>query len=208
MDEYSEQYRTIRKKIEETWPQWKIDFCNSNILISAHAKKLERKDAKHMPNQFIEIERKFLLDSFPTDLPLKEEFQVYQAYLSINPEVRIRRNEKDGKDTAYYLAIKSSGEMIRKEVEIPISKDHFYALAEMVSQPFITKDFRIYLLPNDLLLECSHVDKGRDTEFMYAEVEFPNGQAAEAFELLPNFMADVTSDSSYKMKNFWKRTRG
>lgn len=122
MDEYSEQYRTIRKKIEETWPQWKIDFCNSNILISAHAKKLERKDAKHMPNQFIEIERKFLLDSFPTDLPLKEEFQVYQAYLSINPEVRIRRNEKDGKDTAYYLAIKSSGEMIRKEVEIPISK--------------------------------------------------------------------------------------
>lgn len=94
------------------------------------------------PNQFTEIERKFLLDSFPTDLPLKEEFQVYQAYLSINPEVRIRRNEKDGKDTAYYLAIKSSGEMIRKEVEIPISKDYFYALVEMVSQPFITKDFR------------------------------------------------------------------
>ena len=40
------------------------------------------------PNQFTEIERKFLLDSFPTDLPLKEEFQVYQAYLSINPEKR------------------------------------------------------------------------------------------------------------------------
>lgn len=159
-------------------------------------------------NQFAEIERKFLLDSFPTDLPLKEEFQVYQAYLSIAPEVRIRRNEKDGKDTAYYLAIKSSGEMIRKEVEIPISKDHFYALAEMVSRPFITKDFRIYLLPNNLLLECSHVDKGRDTEFMYAEVEFPSVQAAEAFELLPNFTADVTNDSSYKMKNFWKRTRG
>lgn len=160
------------------------------------------------PNQFTEIERKFLLDSFPTDLPLKEEFQVYQAYLSINPEVRIRRNEKDGKDTAYYLAIKSSGEMIRKEVEIPISKDYFYALVEMVSQPFITKDFRIYLLPNGLLLECSHVDKGRDTEFMYAEVEFPSVLAAEAFEPLPNFTADVTSDSSYKMKNFWKRTRG
>lgn len=160
------------------------------------------------PNQFTEIERKFLLDSFPTDLPLKEEFQVYQAYLSINPEVRIRRNEKDGKDTAYYLAIKSSGEMIRKEVEIPISKDYFYALVEMVSQPFITKDFRIYLLPNGLLLECSHVDKGRDTEFMYAEVEFPSVLAAEAFEPLPNFTADVTSDSSYKMKNFWKQTRG
>ena len=160
-----------------------------------------------MSNQFTEIERKFLLDSFPTDLPLKEEFQVYQAYLSINPEVRIRRNEKDGKDTAYYLAIKSSGDMVCKEVEIPISKDHFYALAEMAVQPFIKKDFRIYQLPNDLLLECSHVDKGLDTEFMYAEVEFPSVQAAKAFDLLPNFTADVTSDSSYKMKNFWKATR-
>ena len=26
-----------------------------------------------MPNQFAEIERKFLLKSFPTDLPLKDE---------------------------------------------------------------------------------------------------------------------------------------
>lgn len=32
-----------------------------------------------MPNQFAEIERKFLLKSFPTDLPLKEEKAVYQA---------------------------------------------------------------------------------------------------------------------------------
>lgn len=161
-----------------------------------------------MFNQFTEIERKFLLSSFPTDLPLKEEFQVYQAYLSIEPEVRIRRNAKDGKDTAYYLAIKSSGEMVRTEVEIPISKDQFYALAAMVSKPFITKDFQIYQLDDGLILECSHVDKGLDTEFLYAEVEFPSIQAAETFKPLPNFTADVTKDSSYKMKNFWKRTRG
>lgn len=160
-----------------------------------------------MSNQFTEIERKFLLDSFPIDLPLKDEFQVYQAYLSIDPEVRIRRNEKYGKDTAYYLAIKSSGEMIRKEIEIPISKEHFYALAEMAVQPFITKDFRIYQLPNDLLLECSHVDKGRDTEFMYAEIEFPSVEEAKSFEPLSYFTEDVTNNPSYKMKNFWQATR-
>ena len=51
------------------------------------------------------------------------------------------------------------------------------------------------------------VDKGRESEFMYAEVEFPSVQAAESFEPLPCFTADVTKDSSYKMKNFWKRTR-
>ena len=31
-----------------------------------------------MPNQFAEIERKFLLKSFPTDLPLKEEELLHQ----------------------------------------------------------------------------------------------------------------------------------
>lgn len=157
--------------------------------------------------EFTEIERKFLLNSFPTDLPLKEEFQVYQAYLSIDPEVRIRRNVVGGQDWAWFIAVKSNGEMVRREVEIPISKDRFYALAEMVTQPFITKNFRIYQLPNGLELECSHVDEGRNTEFMYAEVEFPSVQAAEDFVPPPNFIADVTSDSSYKMKNYWKRTR-
>lgn len=160
-----------------------------------------------MPNQFAEIERKFLLESFPTDLPLKEEKVIYQAYLSINPEVRIRRNVVDGQDVAYFLAIKSSGELVRQEVELHITKEHFYALAEMITQPFITKEFRIYQLPGGLELECSHVDKGLETEFMYAEVEFPSVQAAEDFEPLPCFTADVTKDSSYKMKNFWKRTR-
>ena len=160
-----------------------------------------------MQDKFIEIERKFLLNSFPTNLPLKEEFQVYQAYLSIDPEVRIRRNAVNGQDVAYFLAIKSNGELVRQEVEFHITKEHFYAMAEMITQPFITKDFRIYQLPGGLELECSHVDKGRDTEFMYAEVEFPSVQAAEDFELLPCFTADVTKDFSYTMKNFWKRTR-
>lgn len=160
-----------------------------------------------MPNQFAEIERKFLLKSFPTDLPMKEEKLVYQAYLSIDPEVRIRRNVVNGQDTAYYLAIKSSGDLVRQEVEIHITKERFYALAEMVAHPFITKDFRIYQLSGGLELECSHVDKGCDTEFMYAEVEFPSIQAAEGFEPLPCFTADVTKDPAYKMKNYWKRTR-
>lgn len=160
-----------------------------------------------MPNQFAEIERKFLLKSFPTDLPLKEEKAVYQAYLSIDPEVRIRRNVVDGRDATHFLAIKSNGDLVRQEVEIPITTEHFYALAEMITQPFITKEFRIYQLPGGLELECSHVDKGLETEFMYAEVEFPSVQAAEDFEPLPCFTADVTKDSSYKMKNFWKRTR-
>lgn len=40
---YSESYYKIRKTIETTWPQWKIDYCNNYILTSAHSRKLERK---------------------------------------------------------------------------------------------------------------------------------------------------------------------
>lgn len=98
--------------------------------------------------------------------------------------------------------------MVRHEVEFHITKEHFYALAEMVTRPFIIKDFRIYELPDWLELECSYVDEGWDSEFMYAEVEFPSVEAAKNFTLLPNFTKDVTDDSSYKMKNYWKRTRG
>ena len=156
---------------------------------------------------FTEIERKFLIDSFPAELPLKEEFQVYQAYLSIDPEVRIRRNAVGSQDTAYFIDLKSGTGMVRHEVEIPISKEHFYALAEMVARPFITKDFRIYHLPGGLELECSHVDKGTPNEFMYAEVEFPSIEAAESFEPLSVFKEDVTYNPDYKMKNYWKRTR-
>lgn len=87
-----------------------------------------------MQDSFTEIERKFLIDSFPTDLPLKRQHQVYQAYLSLNPEVRIRRNVKDGQDTAYFLTIKSGNGLIRKEVELDISKAHFYALAKSLSR--------------------------------------------------------------------------
>ena len=73
-----------------------------------------------MPNQFAEIERKFLLKSFPTDLPLKEEKAVYQAYLSIDPEVRIRRNVEDGRDATHFLAIQSNGDWFGRRSKSPL----------------------------------------------------------------------------------------
>ncbi|MDE6280988.1 MAG: hypothetical protein K2M15_04230 [Oscillospiraceae bacterium] len=160
-----------------------------------------------MQNSFTEIERKFLIDSFPTNLPLKRQHQVYQAYLSLDPEVRIRRNVKDGQDTAHFLTIKSGHGLIREEVELDISKAHFYALAKMIGHPFVSKDFRVYQLPDGLELECSLVDQGMDSEFMYAEIEFPNVDAAKSFTGLPIFKREVTEDPAYRMKNYWQKTR-
>lgn len=160
-----------------------------------------------MPSQFAEIERKFLIESFPANLPLKQRSNVYQAYLSTEPEVRIRRIEADGKDMAYFLTIKSSGALVRQEVEMSICAEHFYALAGMEPHSFIEKKFCVYELPNGLRLECSSVDEGSSFGFMYAEVEFPSVEEAEHFMPCFDYVAEVTHCADYKMKNYWKRTR-
>ena len=160
-----------------------------------------------MQNNFTEIERKFLIDSFPADLPLKRAYQVYQAYLSLEPEVRIRRCMQDGLGGACFLTIKSGHGLVRREVELEISQDQFCALAGMITQAFVSKDFRVYQLPGDLELECSLVDKEMPSEFMYAEIEFPDVDTARQFVPLPFFKEEVTDDPAYRMKNYWKKTR-
>ena len=68
------------------------------------------------------------------------------------------------------------------------------------------KDYKKYRLGN-WELEVSLVDPGTEWEFYYGEIEFPSEEAANAFEI-PEFLGrEITYDSYYKMKNFWKRTR-
>lgn len=45
----------------------------------------------------------------------------------------------------------------------------------------IRKDYRIYQLPDGRKLECSLVDGGTENAFLYAEVEFPTVEEANAF---------------------------
>ena len=161
-----------------------------------------------MQSGFTEIERKFLIDAFPDDLPLLHTQRVFQAYLSLEPEVRLRRAEQDGQVTARSLTIKSGGGLVRREVRIDLSKEQFAALAELIPQPFISKDYRVYRLPGGLELECSLVDEGTDTAFLYAEIEFPSVEAAKAFPPLPLFKQEVTENPAYRMNRYWKETRG
>jgi len=153
----------------------------------------------------MEIERKFLINSFP-DLEPIEECVMYQGYVSVMPTVRIR-SKKVGKKTNYKITFKSSGELCREEIEIQIKKSEFEQLAKLIGKPLIRKDKKCYALENGLVLECSLVDKGQKTEFMYAEVEFPSVEAANAF-IPPEYLGkEVTHDNSWKMNNYWKRTR-
>ena len=86
----------------------------------------------------MEIERKFLIDKFPEDLPLIEEAVVYQGYISVNPIVRIR-SKTGAKGVDYILCFKGAGTIARQETEIELDGDTFRELEKLLKAPMIRK---------------------------------------------------------------------
>ena len=43
-ESYSESYKSVRTDAELRWPAWKVSTYNSNVAVSAHAKKLASKE--------------------------------------------------------------------------------------------------------------------------------------------------------------------
>ena len=154
-----------------------------------------------------EIERKFLLTEFPDSIPLLHEYQVNQFYLSVAPEVRMRE-KADGENHSYWETIKSSGDLTRIEVEFPIEAQVYRQSLSIVGKPPIQKEHREYALSDGLLFEVSCVDG----EFYYGEVEYRTVEEAGAWTvpeaLIPFVMREITHDNAFKMKNYWKKTRG
>lgn len=154
-----------------------------------------------------EIERKFKIDRFPEGLELVDSRIVDQRYLSVDPEVRIRRVKYQDGIRNYWLTIKSKGTLKRTEVEFDMTFDQYKALALTIPYPAIRKELNIYRLPDGHLLECNRVDGDTENEYWYAEVEFEDEASAKAFQP-PEFLGeDITEDDSYKMSNVWKSTR-
>ncbi|WP_050697837.1 CYTH domain-containing protein [Anaeromassilibacillus senegalensis] len=149
-----------------------------------------------------EIERKFLISGFP-ELPLLEEAVVWQGYLSTQPVVRIRKKESVN-GTDYVLCFKGKGTLCRKEIELDLTQDIFDELHELLEAPMIRKDYKVYAL-DGYRLECSLVDCGTPTEFLFAEVEFASMEEAKAF-VPPAFLSnEVTEDLYYSMGRYWQR---
>ena len=101
----------------------------------------------------MEIERKFLLSGFP-DLPELERAEVFQGYLGISPEVRIR-SKRVGEAETYRLCFKGEGSLVREEIELDLDKATFESLKKLLPKPMIRKEYRIYRLENGLRPDCS-----------------------------------------------------
>lgn len=143
----------------------------------------------------MEIERKFLVPALPAGLSQYPASQIWQAYLSFTPEIRIRK--KDGR---YFLTEKGEGALARAEKEREISPPDFASREPgRISNPIEKTRYRIPL-EGGLTAELD-VFSGKLAGLCLVEVEFSSYETAERF-LPPSWFGDeVTYIKKFKNKN-------
>lgn len=161
----------------------------------------------------MEIERKWLFDSpdiAKDKCELYERFSYLQGYISITPEIRISRKWSEGfQEYLYKLTIKSKDLLSRIEVEKALNSLEFLHLMTVGGfylEDMITKTIYDYIYQG-YHLTIGIVDEGQPTSFCYGEIEFSSEEEANAFIAPDWFGKEVTYDKSYKMSEYWKRTR-
>ena len=161
----------------------------------------------------MEIERKWMVEGWPEKaLPLIEQHEMRQGYISVFPTVRIREEKRNDEEPVYVLCFKSAGGLVRKEIEMDIPKEKFMELEDLIGLPLVPKLRKTYLLPGNLHLEVNQVDQDADTAFWYAEVEFESTSQAllwtPAEAGLESYLTEeVTGKPGKSMGAYWKETR-
>jgi adenylate cyclase len=140
----------------------------------------------------VEIERKFLVDRLPDDLPPGQRIE--QGYLAIaddGVEVRIRR--RAGTAT---LTIKSGPAHVRTEEELTIDERRFESLWPLTEGRRLAKTRHVLPLAGGLAAELD-VYHGDHEGLLVAEIEFPSRSASEDFAQPAWLGAEVTGDARY-----------
>lgn len=141
----------------------------------------------------MEIERKFLIskENLPKDIESYSFHLIEQAYLCMNPVIRIRRQ-----DEQFILTYKGSGMMTREEYNLPLTEEGYLHLLKKADGILITK--KRYLIP----LKSGHTAEldefyGEYQGLLMAEVEFTSEEEANSFVKPDWFGEDVTFDGRY-----------
>jgi len=142
----------------------------------------------------MEIERKFLVASLPdlTSLGFKK---LEQAYLSFEPEIRIRCV-----DNEYYLTEKSDGDLVRTEIERSIDNESYQILSNLIQSRIINKT-RYYIKINSELTAELDIYYEELEGLATIEVEFKSEEEANNFVVPDWFGKEITYDERYKNKN-------
>ncbi|MBR1931521.1 MAG: CYTH domain-containing protein [Lachnospiraceae bacterium] len=153
----------------------------------------------------MEIERKFTIKSLPDNLDDFPFHHIEQAYLNVDPVVRVRKE-----DNEYYMTYKGKGMLAREESNLGLNKDAYYHLRNKADGNIISK--KRYLIPlthpgfkagfptppedYSLTIELDVFDPPF-APLILAEVEFGSREAAEAFVPPDWFDEDVTYCKEY-----------
>lgn len=156
----------------------------------------------------MEIERKFTILQLPKNLQDYAFHIIEQGYLCTDPVVRVRRQ-----DDSYYLTYKGKGLMAREEANLMLTKEGYEHLIKKADGNVITK--KRYLIPIEtprfadgftpseqlsLTIELD-VFSAPFAPLIIAEVEFPDVETANAYQMEDWFLEDVTADRRYHNSN-------
>ena len=136
-----------------------------------------------------EIERKFLVKEMP-DLNSYTYKCLEQGYLSVNPVVRVRKE-----DDTYYLTYKGKGFLEREEYNLPLNKESYEHLIAKADGKIIKK--KRYLIPYEKYTIELDIFEGELAPLVIAEVEFETVEEANSFTPPSWFGEDVTGNKNY-----------
>ncbi|MDR2649404.1 MAG: CYTH domain-containing protein [Clostridiales bacterium] len=139
----------------------------------------------------MEIERKFLLNSFPHDINQYESVEIEQSYISVDPVIRLRRRNNE-----YILTIKQTGLLAREEAEFVITKEQYERLWDKVETNVIRKT-RVLIPLQDGLIAEADIYRGVLQGLLTIEVEFDSVQQAMTFNPPEWFGNEVTDNPKY-----------
>lgn len=149
----------------------------------------------------MEIERKFFIDE-NQDMPCLESFQhcwIEQYYLTIQPEIRLRRISTNQNHCV--ITVKGEGTLEREEIEFEISREVFENLQKAKIGNIIQKTRYQIPLNNELIAELD-IYEGELNGLKTVEVEFLSMEDAIDFSNhLPKwFGKEITENKKYKNK--------
>lgn len=140
--------------------------------------------------------------SLPEDLKDYPKADIEQFYISFEPVIRLRK-----KNDKYFLTCKSTGRLVREEIEMEVDRSAFERL-KIKAEGNIIKKSR-YIVPADACgipvqpdaggiyqLEID-VFRGNLKGLHYIEIEFSTLEEAERFEAPSWFGKEVTELKGY-----------
>ena len=139
----------------------------------------------------MEIERRWKIAGFPENLPLLRQAHMRQGYIATAPVVRIRT---DG--ARCVLCFKGKGTLAREEIETDIDAETFRRLEAFIGKPLVSKDYRVYALPDGRRLQFARGSIGcvidNTLRSMYCEVLHRSGQLLVSVEWFCRYLYNLT----------------